>query len=295
VQNPTLKAIDVNGLTLAYAEWNVDCKGQQPTLVFVHATGIHARVWDEIIAAFPDRHAIAIDLPGHGRSSGGEVTSWHAASEQIGRLISALELNAWQGVGHSMGGHVLLRATCAQSITPRSLVLFDPMVAPPARYASEAPWFPGVGQHPAAKRKRHFTSPEEMIARFADREPYRTFTPTTLRNYCTYGLVPRSDGEPGLELACAPETEASVYMTSQAGKGILDMLEQATMPILVVRAPSNPDLGFKSSPTWTGLADALPQGRDLYLPHLSHFMPFEAPGEMAKIIKDETALNPSAA
>lgn len=285
--SPEDKSLMVGCLDLAYTEWNSHLKGQAPTLVFVHATGFHARVWDEIIARFPDRHSIAIDLPAHGRSGGYEVTSWQTVADQIGGLIENLELEAWCGIGHSMGGHVLLRAICGPFSHPLHLVLIDPMIASPERYGSQSPWFPDGDVHPTAKRKRYFRTPQEMIERFSDREPYRTFTPAALHNYCTYGLVPRTDEQEGLELACTPEAEASVYMTSQASAGILDMLDRADLPILVVRAPTNPQLGFKSSPTWRGLAEALPNARDLFMPHLSHFMPFEAPDEMANIIAKE--------
>lgn len=276
---------------LAYAEWNRDLKGRAPTLFFTHATGFHGRVWDAVIAQLPRTHVISVDLRGHGRSDNSVIESWQQMTDDVAELIAALELPEWIGIGHSMGGHVLLRAVAMQRNKALNLILIDPMIASPERYSNSAAWFSSVEMHPAARRKRHFASVDEMIERFRNREPYQSFSANVMRDYCVHGLVQRTDGADGLELACAPETEASVYMTSHARGGILDLLSHVGVPVLVIRAPKLDQQSFKSSPTWPGLADALPHGRDLYLPEYSHFAPFEAPELIAKMIEGAGALN----
>lgn len=286
---PLLKLAKTNGTTLAYAEWNPDLKGQAPTLLLTHATGFHGRVWDSLIARLPRMHVISVDLRGHGRSETSVIESWQQVTDDVTGLIDVLALPAWIGVGHSMGGHVLLRSTAMKRGTAQKLILIDPMIASPGRYADANSWFPSDEMHPAARRKRTFSSVDEMIDRFRNREPYRSFDADVMRDYCVHGLAPRHDGAEGLELACAPETEASVYMTSHQSGGIMDLLNRAELPVLVVRAPILEQRSFKSSPTWPGLAGALPQGRDLFLPDYSHFVPFEAPALIAATIEAECA------
>jgi lipase len=41
-----------------------------------------------------------------------------------------------------------------------------------------------------------------------------------------------------------------------------------------------------ASPTWPGLADFLPNARDIYLPERSHYIPMEDPALVARIIRE---------
>ena len=68
VAEPVLRRIAVNGVSLAYFEWRADLQGAEPTLLMVHATGFHARVWDQVIAALPARHVIALEQREIGRA-----------------------------------------------------------------------------------------------------------------------------------------------------------------------------------------------------------------------------------
>jgi pimeloyl-ACP methyl ester carboxylesterase len=48
-------------------------------------------------------------------------------------------------------------------------------------------------------------------------------------------------------------------------------------------------MDFSKSPTWPGLAAALPRGRDVFLPDHTHFIPMEDPALVARFIIDEAA------
>lgn len=87
-----------------------------------------------------------------------------------------------------------------------------------------------------------------------------------------------------MELACAPEVEASVYASSRSNPGILEAARTVDIPVLVVRAQHTTLNDFKSSPTWPELANVLPQGTDLYRPDMTHFHPFQDPADAARII-----------
>ena len=67
-------------------------------------------------------------------------------------------------------------------------------------------------------------------------------------------------------------------------------LVTVAVPVLVVRArepaPGESLADFRLSPTWPGLAGVFPNGRDLYLPQCSHFLPMENPVLTAQLIRD---------
>ena len=286
---PTAHILTSRGFDQSWFEWRPELRGKGPTLLFVHATGFHARLWDEIISHLPGCHVIAVDQRGHGRSEGGKVDNWREFGEDLAHLVEALDLTNIVGIGHSMGGHTLVDAVARCQDRFRRIIIIDPVVPELAAYEYEKDTgFSPDNPHPAAKRKNHFESADEMIARFEDRSPYVVFTATTLRNYCVYGLLPNPDGD-GLVLACPPAVESNVYMTSRTNAAIYESIATIDIPVLVIRAKRNEGAkwDFTSSPTSPALASEFKNGRDMYRPDLTHFMPFEVPDEIAGIIEEE--------
>jgi lipase len=294
VSEPSEHRVKLNGIELAYFEWGRAQRHAGPTLLFAHATGFHARCWDPVIRRLGDRHAIAVDLRGHGRSEKTEIRHWDVFGRDLAGLVRALDLEDVLGVGHSMGGHAMVDAAAAERARFRGLVLIDPVIAAPEMYGGGG-WtissLPG-GQHPTAKRKRHFESPAAMIERFTDREPYRVFQPEALDAYCTFGLLPAENGD-GFDLACPPETEASIYMTSRTNVGVFQGIRALDLPVLILRAKLPPQdrtvMDFSSSPTWPGLVNELPDGygREIYFADRTHFLPMEIPAHIAELIAAE--------
>ena len=280
---PVTRIYPANGIDLAVHEW--PAQGSGVPLVFAHATGFHGRVWDAVIAQFPDHAAHAIDLRGHGQSRAGPIEHWRILAGDVAEFLAQAGITGAVGIGHSMGAHTLLQvaADCPAAFT--RLVLFDPVILAPDYYAPGQESFSAENRHPTARRKRDFASAEEMIARFATRDPYHLFAPSVFEAYCRHGLVPAASGE-GLELACPPEVEASVYETSRSNGAILDAARLVNIPVLVIRAQSSDVPDFKGSPTWPGLAGILPQGRDLHRPDMTHFHPFQDPDDAARIIAE---------
>jgi len=290
-QAPVEHRVAANGIELAYFEWGRSFRGRAPTILLVHATGFHARCWDAVVRRLGDRHVIAVDQRGHGRSENTEISHWRVFGEDLTAFVEALDLRDVCGVGHSMGGHALVEAAARVPDRFRRLVLLDPVIVSPEDYG-EGGWSIASlgGEHPTAKRKRAFRSPEEMIERFRERVPCRVFRPDALRDYCVHGLLPDEDGE-GFHLACPPEIEARIYMTSRTNAGVYDSIRALGMPVLVVRSMLPPKdrspMDFSSSPTWPGLAAELENGRDLHLPNHTHFLPMEIPDRIAALILDE--------
>src|SRR5712692_1741421 len=191
--------VAVNGVELAVWEW----AGEGPPILFCHATGFHARCWDQVIAHLPGRRCFALDFRGHGRSSKpAPPYLWREFGEDVAALATALGLSGAVGVGHSMGGHAVTLAASLKPDAFSTLLLLDPVIR--GKQAYTGPW---QEAHFVAKRRNRWASPQEMFDRFKDRAPFETWDRAVLRDYCEYGLEPDGDG---FVLACPPAIEASI-------------------------------------------------------------------------------------
>ncbi len=288
VNEPVLKHLRANGVELAYWERGAP-REDLPSLLFVHATGFHGRVFDRIMEAFPTFHTIAFEQRGHGRSEDRLIEHWQSQGEDLLAFITLLGLTDLIGVGHSMGGHAMVDAAAKCEAFDR-IILLDPTIAAPEAYGEAEPLMVVEGDvHPAARRKNDFASPEEMIERLLPKGAYALFEPRILDDYCRYGLLP--DGSGRFRLACPPEVEASVYMTSRSNGAVYDSVHRLEIPVTVLRAmtPSaeahRGDFSF--SPTWPGLAGEFRNGRDVHLPECTHFIPMQMPDEVIRVISEE--------
>ena len=277
------------GARLTYFEWG---DRGAPVVFFIHATGFHARCWDQSIKALPEGlRVVAVDMRGHGRSEKtGPMPDWSVPANDIAELVAHLGITGAIGAGHSMGGHSLVQIAAALPAAFKRLVLIDPVMMAPEIYAAPSPWPRGV-EHPVARRRNDWASWQEMFDAFKTRQPYSLWRPAVLEDYCRYGLLPKANGE-GFELACPPAIEASIY-TGSTGTNIYALAKTIEAPVLVLRAKA-PGPGprdyrdFSASPTWAGVAGIFPHGRDVYLPELTHFIPMQEPELTARYILSDT-------
>jgi pimeloyl-ACP methyl ester carboxylesterase len=254
--------------------------GDGPAVLLCHATGFHARCWDQVTVRLPGRRSIAVDMRGHGRSfKPGPPYCWRRFGEDVAELCRALALRDAVGVGHSMGGHSVALAAALAPEVFSSLVLIDPVILPEEQYG-RGPRAP----HFARKRRNRWTSSQEMFERFADRDPFRRWDSAVLRDYCEYGLLPAPDGD-GFVLACPPEIEASIYENSTASDAnIYPEIARVAVPVQVIRAArmrsDSEGMDMMGSPTAPDLASRFRQGRDTQVQY-SHFISMEAPAWIA--------------
>jgi lipase len=288
---PAQRMLHVNGVELCYFE-----RGARggPTLLLAHATGFHARVWDQTIAALPagwrDGHVVALETRGHGRSRKEGPFDWRTCAQDLIAAVDALDLERIRGAGHSMGGHVLVLAAAARPERFERLVLIDPVIPPPPAAPRPAGPMFDPATHPVARRRGTWESWEQMFQHFEHRHPYSLWRTDVLQDYCRFGLIPDANGS-GLVLACPPLIEATFYSHSPfTDNHIYGVLAGVHHPVLVVRGRRHGDvreqMDFANSPTWPDLAAAFPQGQDLYLPELTHFIPMQDPDLTARLIAD---------
>ncbi len=278
MQTPSLEFVTVDGLRLAVWQW----PGQGPPLLFVHATGFHARCWDQVIRAFPGRRVVAVDLRGHGRSDKPEPPyHWRWFSRDVAGVAQQLNLRDAIGIGHSMGGHSVVEAAAMAPGAFSRLLLVDPTIFEAAYYSMPA-------RHDASfiqRRRNQWKSWEEMFERFRNRPPFAQWRSEVLRDYCEFGLLPNGDE---YILACPPQVEASIYAASNAPEANLySLIPQIQAPVTVMRADRLWNLesfDLMASPTAPGLAAHFPRGRDVLLEGRNHYIPMETPEVVAQEI-----------
>jgi lipase len=271
MSQPIESRVTANGVELAVFEW----PGSGRPILFVHATGFHARCWDQVIAHLPGRRCLAVDMRGHGRSEKPDTDYvWTRFGHDVAALGRAIGLEQAIAVGHSMGGHSITLAAALDSSLFAGLLLVDPVIMPPAVYTAPPP----ATEHFAARRRDHWDSPDAMFERFRDRPPYSIWQEQVLRDYCDFGLLPNPDGD-GFILACPPAVEAAIYGNS-TGTNIYREIESLQIPVRILRARSRQEassVDMSSSPTNPALASHFPNAVDLPHPELTHFIPMQAP------------------
>lgn len=273
---------------ICWFEWGE--RGEGASLLLLHATGFHARVWDQVVAALPaGTHVIAPDHRGHGRSyRPATLADWAATADVLLPLLDGLGGHPLVGCGHSMGAYVLTRLASQRPAGFAHLVLIDPVIMDPALYEGAAAQpIPDPADHPVARRRNSWSGAEDIRSRFAGRPPYASWDPRVLADYCTYGLLPATEGE-GFELACPPALEASVYQNALRTNPH-EWLRYLATPSTLIRAPTGErggELDFSLSPTWTGLGPAIGAERDELWAGNSHFIPMENPARVAALLAD---------
>jgi pimeloyl-ACP methyl ester carboxylesterase len=255
--------------------------GEGPPVMLLHATGFCGALWSPVAPALAERFSVwAIDHRGHGASGkapDGSYDDWSLFVDDLFDVLEALDLRGWHGLGHSLGGAVLLLAEQRRPGTFESLCLYEPVVIPP-RIMSDGFGAPISMTDLARKRRPTFGSRREARDNFGSKPPMNRFDPAALDAYVAYGLVD-VPGD-GVTLACAREDEASVYEGAPSS-GAWDHLGEVRCPVMVLGGgdPRDPVSNIIEE-----VARHLPRGGARRFGHLSHFGPFEDPlgvGELA--------------
>jgi pimeloyl-ACP methyl ester carboxylesterase len=252
-------------------------------VVFLHANGFNARTYAAALEPLGDRlRILAVDQRGHGRTdlptATAGRTSWYDFRDDLLGLLEAQDLRNVVLAGHSMGGTASLLAQACAPERVKALALFDPVVMPPMgadfdpRAFTESPLVQG-----ALRRRAVFPDRESAFSAYRGRGAFRTWPDEMLADYLIDGLRPRPDGQ--LELACAPEWEASNFRSH--GHDPWAAFAAARAPIRILRAE-------EGSTTRDGpvLEDLVARGRVRIetVPGTTHFLPMERPDLVRSVL-----------
>jgi pimeloyl-ACP methyl ester carboxylesterase len=288
---PNRPVIQANGetaqgpLKLHYWEW----KGHKPTILFCHAASFHGRCYDRIInEALHGYHVISLDLRGHGRSQQHPPPySFRWFAEDVLQFIETLNLpkDNLIGIGHSVGGYTLVWAAAKASRRLfQSLLVLDPVIFSPVLYEDSDD--NSFNADFILRRKSQWSSIDDMISRLEKRELFSRWPKDVLRNYCTYAL------DENFKLVCAPDREASIYLSSKKSEAnVYPLIEKSQfindIPIHIVRASSeNSTNPLEFSPTDPDLVKWFKKGRDTQLENVKHLFPMEEPQLTTNLVKE---------
>ena len=265
--------------------------GEGPPVMLLHATGFHGRCFLPMAPALTSGFSVwSIDQRGHGSSGkapDGRYDNWTLFVDDLFAVLNSLGLEGWRGIGHSLGGAILLLAEQRQPGTFTDLCLYEPVVIPPAA--------PGEGfggnismSDLARKRRQSFSSRQEARENFAAKPPMNRFDPAALDAYVTYGFVENATG--GVSLACAGDDEASVYEGAPDSHA-WDRLPEVRPPVTVLGGvdPRDPVSRFIED-----VARQVRRGAATRLQGLTHFGPFEDPLGVGRVAEAAFASGPGA-
>jgi len=90
-----------------YAQFDEGRK-DEPPIILIHGAGSNHLIWPADIRRLPGQRVLAVDLPGHGKSSGISQQALSIYADQMVDFLAALGLYQAVFIGHSMGGAIAL-------------------------------------------------------------------------------------------------------------------------------------------------------------------------------------------
>ncbi|CAF1156153.1 unnamed protein product [Didymodactylos carnosus] len=279
------RPINESGL-LGSIQLNVwEWPGKSPLILICHGTSNHGRCFDQIIANLPsDQHIITFDFRGHGYSSQSPPYTFRTISDDLTEFIEVRGIKNAIGIGHSLGGTALILATILKPTAFSNLLLLEPAIFPKSVLDGKTPLQQISFDNIKQRRISTWRSIDEMYDFFKDKPIFRNWIPSTLRDYCTYGVL---TGGSGVVLSCDVETSQSFYVSAMDKEiNIYDKLCQIEIPVHIVRSgfsykPGRWDTSFTSP----DLVSYFKNAQDTKLENMSHFIPMEAPSLVADLIK----------
>lgn len=95
---------------IAYITGNQAIDPEKPTLVFIHGSGGSSALWEKQVDELKAHvNTIALDLPGHGRSSGPGMDSVAEYCSAVADFIERIEVPGPVPCGLSIGGAIVLQ------------------------------------------------------------------------------------------------------------------------------------------------------------------------------------------
>jgi pimeloyl-ACP methyl ester carboxylesterase len=99
---------EINGIGYLAGNWPLD--SQKSTVLFIHGAGGSSAFWQEQVKALSARlNTLAIDLPGHGRTSGEGKQKIADYAKDVAHFLTAIDISNPVLCGLSMGGAIVQR------------------------------------------------------------------------------------------------------------------------------------------------------------------------------------------
>lgn len=219
---------------------------------------------------------------------------WHELVDDLVATLDHHRVRDAVGVGHSLGAVVTAFAAARRPDLFRSLVLLDPVLFA-GRRAILWGWMKRLGlagQLPlvraAHRRRDRFGSLDEARRRWGRKGLFRRFDPRCFDDYVTAALVETAGGE-AVVLRYPKAWEERIFRLTPHDPW--PAMRSLACPVTVI-AGAESDTFLVSAAR--RLRRELPQARVEWLEGHGHFVPMEAPDEVADRILRAAGLTPTA-
>jgi pimeloyl-ACP methyl ester carboxylesterase len=250
--------------------------GEEPELVFLHGAGQNAHTWD-LVAMQLGRPAVAIDLPGHGRSSWradrdyGPVRSAEAVAIAIGELAP----RAAAIVGMSLGGLTTIRLASSRPDLVRRAVIVD--ITPGVGAADRQLTADQRGAVALIGGPTSFESLEEMIDRAVQASPRRPAS--SVRRGVVHNTTQLPDGRWRWRYDAAEDGE----VLSADVTPLWADLDGLAMPVMLVKGA---DSGFVTAADLAEFRRRVPAARVEVVADSGHAVQSDQPKILSALIHD---------
>lgn len=276
---PHNQLIDVDGVNIHVADWG----GTGPDLLLIHANGFLGYVYRLLFERWVQHyHVRSLDCRGQGDSDTPplEHCRWPDMLQDVAKIVEALGLANFYGVGHSGGAVMLAFYAATHPGRVKSLALMEPVTMP-----HEPPFLERMSadNHPLVertlRRRAVWDSRQQLFTSYQGKDAFARWREEVLWDYVNFGTYDLPDGR--VALKCSPQVEAQVFATTMA-LDVFSLLPAIDCPVLVLRGEqTDPPLAVVAERA----AQQIPQGSLVTIPGASHFLAMEKPEELAEIIE----------
>jgi len=262
--------VEIGGERTFYVE-----RGEGPAIVLIHGWSLSVAYWRPVMDHFgPGYRLIAYDLPGMGRSSGGE------RPYQFKRLIDDLEavretfgLERPLICGHSLGGDVAAQYAVSFHGRAAGFALLD------------APGRPNLLINPIVAFLLRIGLP--LLAKLGVEQPLRVLVPLLRVLFFSRAFRRTHPGEirAWRDQFLTSEVPAIVNaLAAEAYRRVLALeLHRVREPTLVVRGAKDLVVSQRQAESF---ARRIPDARLRVLPGAGHMTPVERPAEVARLVRE---------
>lgn len=241
----------VRGLRFHFLEWGMQ---GAPTVLLLHGGNQSAHSWDLVSLALSARyHVFALDQRGHGDSEWTRDLDYSVEARAADALafLDDQQITSPLLVGHSMGGHVAMRAVLDRPDLARGLVLVDVGPELSAKGTSVIVDF--------VTRNVEFDDLEEFVDRVAQYDRFRSRE--HISRTVKYNMLRRADGK------YVSKADHRRVATGRSTPFKLDDFAALPHPVLVVRGEESDVLEAEAAQRFV---ERLPFGRLATVPRAGH-------------------------